>query len=176
MKTEMTAMRRFRPSVALMLAATWLVAGAASTSHAQLRRPKAELTPAVEGDVRAGGSVNATLKVVLPETVHVQSNKPRDPLFIPTVLTIEPPAGVTAGKIVYPVASDLKQEGQKQPLAVYGHEFTVSVTLTVAKGQAPGDVVMPATFRYQACDEAVCYPPAKADVQWTLHVVTGAPK
>lgn len=166
--------KRFRTSLGLTLAALWIVTGVTSVAHAQLRRPKAELTPSVDGDVRAGGTVKATLKVVLPANVHVQSNKPRDPLFIPTELTIEPPAGVTAGKIVYPAASDLKQEGQKQPLAVYGHEFTVSLTLTVAKGQAPGEVVVPGKFRYQACDEQVCYPPKKADTQWTLKVVPGS--
>lgn len=151
--------------------AACFVAGAMTVGQAQIRRPKAELTTAVEGDVRPGGSVRATLKVTLPENIHVQSNKPRDPLLIPTVLTIEPPPGVTVGKIVYPPASDLKQEGQKQPLAVFGHEFTVTVTLTIAKGQAPGALVVPAKFKYQACDEAVCFPPAKADTQWTLNIV-----
>jgi hypothetical protein len=29
---------------------------------------------------------------------------------------------------------------------------------------------VPAHLKYQACDEAVCYPPAKADAQWTLAV------
>lgn len=168
MRTE-TVARRQRWVVAAF--AALFVAGAIGVGHAQLRRPKAELTPAVEGDVRAGGSVRATLRVTLPDNVHVQSDKPRDPLLIPTALTIEPPAGVTVGKIVYPAASDLKQEGQKQPLAVFGHEFTVTVTLTVAKGQAPGALVVPAKFKYQACDESMCYPPAKADTQWTLNIV-----
>ena len=34
-------------------------------------------------------------KVSLPEGLHTQSNKPRDPLLIPTELTIDAPAGVT---------------------------------------------------------------------------------
>jgi DsbC/DsbD-like thiol-disulfide interchange protein len=161
----------WRRGAVVVALAGFVVAGAMTVAHAQLQRPKAELTPVVEGDVRAGASVRATLKVTLPENVHVQSNKPRDPLLIPTVLTIEPPAGVTVGTIVYPAASDLKQEGQKQPLAVFGHEFTVTVTFTVAKGQAPGALVVPAKFKYQACDESLCYPPAKADLQWTLNVV-----
>jgi DsbC/DsbD-like thiol-disulfide interchange protein len=170
MRTEIVTNARKQAWVAAALAGLF-VAGAVTVGQAQLRRPKAELTPAVEGDVRAGGSVRATLKVVLPDNVHVQSNKPRDPLLIPTALTVEPPAGVTVGKIVYPAASDLKQEGQKQPLAVFGHEFTVTVTLTVAKGQAPGALVVPAKFKYQACDESMCFPPAKAETQWTLNVI-----
>ena len=35
---------------------------------------------------------------------------------------------------------------------------------------------MPATLRYQACDETVCYAPTTADTEWTLPVVAaGAP-
>ena len=40
-----------------------------------------------------GGQVRAALKVSLPEGLHTQSNKPRDPTLIPTVLTIDPHRG-----------------------------------------------------------------------------------
>ena len=33
------------------------------------------------------------------------------------------PAGVTVSEIVFPPATDLKQIGQEQPLAVFEHEF-----------------------------------------------------
>jgi DsbC/DsbD-like thiol-disulfide interchange protein len=147
--------------------------GAAPVVRAQIKRPKAELTATVATDaaaVKPGKVVQVALKVTLPQTVHVQSDKPRDPAFIPTVLTIDAPAGVTVGKIRYPPAKDLKQEGSKTPLAVFGPEFTINVDLTLAKDAAAGDLVVPAHLKYQACDEAVCYPPAKADAQWTLSV------
>jgi DsbC/DsbD-like thiol-disulfide interchange protein len=139
--------------------------------HALPVKPKAELTPSVETPVvHPGAPVRVALKVKLPANVHVQSDKPRDPAFIPTVLTIDAPAGVTVGKIQYPAARDLKQQGQEQPLAVFGPEFSITADLTLAKDAHAGDLVVPAHLRYQACDEAVCYPPAKADVQWTLAI------
>ncbi len=149
-----------------------LLVVAAIAPHAQPVKPKASLTPSVEtAPVRAGGVVHVALKVTLrPETVHVQSNKPRDPAFIPTVLTIDAPAGITVAKIQYPPARDLKQEGQPTPLAVYGPEFTINVDLALAKSTNAGDLIVPAHLKYQACDESVCYPPAKADAQWTLPV------
>ncbi len=148
------------------------LAGAASATYGQLPvKPKAELTPSVEpAAARPGAVIHATLKVKLPETVHVQSDKPRDPALIPTVLTIDAPAGVTVGKIRYPAPRDFKQAGQKAPLAVFGPEFTISVDLTLAASASAGDLNVPAHLKYQACDEAVCYPPAKADAQWTLSV------
>lgn len=148
-----------------------LLAAAVAGVHAQHVRPKAELTTSVATTtIRAGAPVHVALKVKLPAAVHVQSDKPRDPALIPTVLTIDAPAGVTVGKIHYPAARDLKQQGQDQPLAVFGPEFTIDVDLTLAQGTAAGDLVVPAHLKYQACDEAVCYPPAKADAQWTLTI------
>jgi DsbC/DsbD-like thiol-disulfide interchange protein len=164
------------PSVRLRLARAALVVGmlaaAVIAPHAQHVKPKAELTPTVEtAAVHAGGTVHLALKVKLrPENVHVQSNKPRDPAFIPTVLTIDAPAGATVGTIRYPPARDLKQQGQQTPLAVYGPEFTINVDVTLAKSAVAGNLAVPAHLKYQACDEAVCYPPAKADTQWTLPV------
>ncbi len=157
----------------IILTGSLVALAAGQVTQAQIKRPKAELTPTVTtpaASVQPGKVVQVALKVTLPETVHVQSDKPRDPAFIPTVLTIDAPAGVTVGKIKYPPARDLKQEGSKMPLAVFGPEFTISVDLTLAKTAAAGDLVVPAHLKYQACDEQVCYPPAKADAQWTLSV------
>ena len=73
------------------------------TAGAQLRGPKADVTSLVGSDgVRAGTTVRAAALVRLPETLHVQSNAPRDPAFIATELSVEPPAGVRVTEIVYP--------------------------------------------------------------------------
>ena len=51
------------------------------------RSPAATLTPMLERDgVASGRTARAALEVALPEGLHVQSNKPRDPLLIPTAL------------------------------------------------------------------------------------------
>jgi thioredoxin:protein disulfide reductase len=139
---------------------------------AQLRRPRAEVTPLIESTaVRAGTSVRAALRVVLPEGLHTQSNKPRDPLLIPTVLTIDAPAGVTWDEVVFPPATDFNSAGQDQPLAVFEHEFMIGVKFTLAGNVATGDILVPAHLRYQACDANLCYPPATANTEWTVKVV-----
>jgi thioredoxin:protein disulfide reductase len=143
----------------------------ASRASAQSRRPRAEVVPVAEHpDVHAGAAARVALKISLPEGLHTQSNKPRDPNLIPTVLTIDPPAGVTVDEIVFPPSTDLKQAGADQPLAVFEQTFAVGVQLSLASTVAAGDLVVPAHLRYQACDANLCYPPANADAQWTLHV------
>jgi cytochrome c biogenesis protein CcdA len=143
-----------------------------TTAHAQARRPQAEVTSIAERDAsHAGTEVRVALHVRLPEGLHMQSNTPRDPTLIPTVLSIEAPSGVTVSEIVYPPSTDLKQAGQDQLLAVFEREFTIGVRLTLGPGVAAGDLVVPARMRYQACDATVCYLPQRAETRWTLHVV-----
>jgi hypothetical protein len=163
-------MRRFRTSVVTAA----LGIGAVVTSpllQAQIQRPKAELTPiAANTPVRTGTAATLTLKVRLPTAMHVQSDKPRTPSLIPTVLTIEPPQGVRIDGIAYPPAEDFVLSGQSAPLAVFGSEFTIEVRVTI-DASAARSLTVPARLRYQACDKALCYPPVRADVRWTLTVV-----
>ncbi len=138
---------------------------------AQTGRPRAEVTPVVETpSVRAGETVRLSLKVRLPEHVHVQAHEPRDPSLIPTVLTVEAPPGTTVEAITYPPPTELTQAGRRDALAVLGPEFAIDVRLTVAATAAAGDLVVPAVLRYQACNDSVCFPPARATVAWALQL------
>ena len=138
---------------------------------AQTGRPRAELTPVVEtASVRPGETMRLSLKVRLPEHVHVQAHEPRDPSLIPTVLTVEAPPGITVEAITYPPPTELTQAGRRDTLAVLGPDFAIDVRLTVAATAAAGDLAVPAVLRYQACNDAVCFPPARATATWTVHV------
>ena len=139
---------------------------------AQLSRPKATVTPlAGRPAAQAGGTVRLALKVSLPEGLHTQSNRPLDPTLIPTVLSIDAPAGVAVDEIVYPPATELKQQGQDLPLAVFEHEFVVGVQVRLGPEVAAGDLLLPARLRYQACNDMMCFSPATAEFAWTIRVV-----
>src|SRR6266404_4910790 len=139
--------------------------------HAQPPRPRATVDTLVERSVRAGDNARVALRVSLPEGLHTQSNKPRDETLIPTELTIDAPAGVTVKEIVWPPATDLNQAGADKPLAVFEQTFPIGVELALASSVPAGELVVPARLRYQACDANLCYPPANADVKWTIPVV-----
>lgn len=126
----------------------------------------------VESDaVHAGTVVNAALQVRLQEGFHVNSNNPLDEALIPTVLMIDPPAGVTVREVVYPEAGLLEQVGVDEPLAVFEETFVVGVVLGLPPNVDPGSLSVPGALRYQACDETMCYMPATVDVAWNLEVV-----
>lgn len=145
----------------------------ASIAAAQSGRPRAEVTPVVASDsTPPGQTAHVSLKVRLPVDVHVQAHEPRDPSLIPTVLTVEAPPGITVDAVVYPPPTELTQTGRRETLAVLGPEFAIDVRLTVAGTAAAGELTVPAVLRYQACNEAVCFPPARATAAWRV-VVTG---
>ncbi len=159
------------PAVFLIVAA---FSPAVRAADAQVQRPRAEVTPVAEtSDAVPGSTVVLLLKVRLPKDVHVQANKPRDPSLIPTALTIEPPPGVTVEKVTYPAASELSQAGRREKLLVLGPEFDIEVHVAVAESRGAGEVVIPGRLRYQACNDTMCFPPARAEARWTLRVVSG---
>ena len=149
-----------------------IVVGPKAAQAQLLKPPSAEVRPLVDADgIHSGSSVRAAIQVRLPEGLHVNSNKPRDPSLIPVVLSIEPPTGISVTEIVYPEPTDLVQQGADQPLAVYEREFVIGIQLAIADDVQAGDIVVPARLRYQACDERVCYIPATASTGWTLRIL-----
>jgi cytochrome c biogenesis protein CcdA len=108
--------------------------------------------------------------VSLPEGLHTQSNKPRDPLLIPTELTIDTPAGVAVKEIVFPPSTDLKQIGQDQPLAVFEQTFAIGVQLEMPAQNPAGTLAVPFHLRYQACDANLCYAPSTASGEWPIEI------
>lgn len=138
---------------------------------AQPGRPRAEVTPRAEAaPVPAGATARVSLEVRLPEHVHVQAHEPRDPSLIPTVLTVEAPPGITVAAVRYPPPTELAQAGRRDTLAVLGPEFVIDVELAVASAFPAGEHVVPAVLRYQACNDTVCFPPARAATEWRLTI------
>ncbi|MGQ0735108.1 MAG: protein-disulfide reductase DsbD domain-containing protein [Acidobacteriota bacterium] len=159
----MRGLRRAAGVAACLLAAT--------PAFGQSGRPRAEVTPiVVSRELRAGATAELRLAVKLPAGIHVQANQPRDPSLIPTVLTVTAPAGATVEAITYPEPDELRQKNRGEPLVVLGPEFFITVRVRLAAGMASSELVIPGVLRYQACDDALCYPPARATTEWLLPV------
>jgi thiol:disulfide interchange protein len=147
------------------------VASLGTGAAGQMRRPKADVAPYTAATtVAAGSTTRVALTVKLPEGLHVQSDAPRDPSLIPTVLTVEAPAGVTVRNLIYPNPTDFDQAGAPQPLAVFEHEFVTGAELAVAEDARPGDLVIPGRLRYQACDDKLCFAPQTATFEWKVRI------
>jgi DsbC/DsbD-like thiol-disulfide interchange protein len=158
----------------LLVPLGFLVAGlglSGASASAQFRQPTAELTPTVEQQaIQPGQTVALVLGVELPEKIHVQSDEPRDPFVIPTVLTLTLPDGVTVEEITYPESTDFLLDGWEEPLDVFENEFTIAVRVTLDADVPVGEVVVPGSLLYQACDDRVCFAPATEAVEWRIRV------
>jgi thiol:disulfide interchange protein DsbD len=156
--------------VTRVLALAFVLVGSVPAG-AQATRPKATVEPLVAGPAHPGSAVHLAVKVTVPEGLHTQSNRPRDPSLIPSTLILEAPPNTTVDEIVWPPAIDLKQIVGDKPLAVFEREFVVGASVTLAKSIAVGDLAIHGRLRYQACDVNLCYPPATANVEWTVQVI-----
>ena len=133
--------------------------------------PRAQVTPLVEhGTAAPGAPLRVALRVSLPEGLHANAHKPRDPKLIPVVLTVNAPAGVTVEEIVYPEPTDLVQENAPQPLSVYEREFVIGAALRLAANAPAGPLEIPVRLRYQACNEKLCYLPTTVQSSWSVKV------
>jgi cytochrome c biogenesis protein CcdA/thiol-disulfide isomerase/thioredoxin len=107
----------------------------------------------------------------MKEKFHINSNTPRDEYLIPTVLTFNPPEGITLDEVAYPEHILLKTGGLDEDLAVYENAFTMGAALSLDGGLAEGDYTIPGSLRYQACNEKACFMPRNMAVEFAVSVV-----
>ena len=160
------ALRRF----AALGLALFAVLGAAAMRQAGGRNIEPVLTPlAAATTVKPGATVRLALRAVVPEGVHLQSDRPRDPSYIPTTLWIDP-AAISVKELVFPPSTDFRVEGLPELLAVFEHDIVIGIEAVVSATAKPGPLKVEVRLRYQACDERVCYSPRTVATSWSLNV------
>jgi Disulphide bond corrector protein DsbC len=106
---------------------------------------------------------------------HINSNAPKDEFLIPTALKMDVPTDVVLGKIEYPEGKDLSFPfSPDTKLNVYSGDFTINVAVHPLASVVPGKYVMHGVLRYQACDNAQCFPPKALPVSFEIKVVKPA--
>jgi hypothetical protein len=118
----------------------------AKKQHVELLTDSLQLTANKQQDVE--------LRFRVEPGFHINSHKPKDELLIPTELKLDPGAFAIANE-QYPPGSHFRlQVGSGEDLDVYQGEFRVALRIAVPKG----DSTLSGSLRYQACDNAACFP------------------
>ncbi|HTD54635.1 MAG TPA: protein-disulfide reductase DsbD domain-containing protein [Silvibacterium sp.] len=92
---------------------------------------------------------------------HINSHTPHEKSFIPTQLIVAEPAGLKVASVDFPPGTDFALASfPNEKLSVYTGEFIVRAHVKAD----PGDHLIQAQLRYQACDAMACFPPRKAPV------------
>ncbi len=118
-----------------------------------------------------GSTVRAALQVALERQYHVNSNTPLEGFLIPTVLTVNPPAGLTVSQIVYPKPIMLNVPFSEEPMSVFEQKFVIGVVLDVGQHVAPGTYPINIELAYQACNDQYCLAPTSRELTSELRVV-----
>jgi hypothetical protein len=114
--------------------------------------------------------VNLNFRV--PPGYHINSNAPKSEFLIPTALKMDLPTDIILGKIEYPPGEDATFPfSPDEKLSVYSGDFTIALGVHPLKSVVPGKYVMHGVLRYQACDNAACYPPKTLPVSFEVKVI-----
>lgn len=136
------------------------------------KSPSVTLIPPTAANVSKGKANNVELQFRINSGFHINSNKPKEEYLIPTVLKLDPPTDIAVGKITYPPGEEMSfQFAPNDKLSVYSGDFTLAVSVRPLSSVLPGRYEFHGTMRYQACDNAACYPPKTLPVRFEVKVV-----
>jgi hypothetical protein len=148
----------------LAVSGPWLVLVASVAAQMDAApKPKGYVVYAAEAQtVAAGKSAVLEMRFHVADGYHVNSHTPKSELLIPTALKLDPADGVKAGAPAYPAGKTYSFSfDPAEKLDVYAGDFTVKLPVVATAGEHTVSGVL----RYQACDNAACYPPKTLPVQ-----------
>ncbi len=151
----------------LMASAVWAQSGKA---------PSVSMAPVGQVTAPRAKQTKVTLNFRVASGFHVNSNTPKDEFLIPTALKMDPPTDIVLGKTEYPAGQDVSFPfSPESKLNVYSGDFAISVAVHPLASVVPGKYAMRGVLRYQACDNAQCFPPKTLPISFEVKVVKGPP-
>jgi hypothetical protein len=134
--------------------------------------PSVTMAPAGVTNVTRGKANPVELHFRVGGGFHVNSNTPKSEFLIPTALKLEAPTDIVLGKVTYPAGQDMSFPfAPDEKLSVYTGDFAVTVSVRPLAHVLPGKYVFRGNLKYQACDNAACYPPKQLPVEFEVKVV-----
>lgn len=132
-------------------------------------------TSASNNAIHAGSRVALMLDITLPLKMHVYA--PGVQGYIPINWSMKDSAGWKALEPEYPKSTVLELPAIGEKVPVFAGAIRLTLELKVGQSaalkkitDAGGSVAVEGTFRYQACDDKVCYVPEAVPLKWTFPV------
>ena len=155
----MVNVRRFVALSTVLLFALSAVAQFQETAKPSRSGAKAEAVQYLYPEqvtVAAGKAASVALHFRVKDGLHINSHEPIEEFRIPTVLSVPEASGVRLESAEYPAGKEFTLPVEpKTNLIVYTGEFTIQARFVAQ----PGDHMVEAKLRYQACDANACLPP-----------------
>lgn len=152
-----------------------LLAAVVSAESPGKKAPSVTVAPIDPVTVTRGqvGSVRVLFRVA--PGFHINSNTPKSEFLIPTTLRMNAPTDIAITKLSYPAGRDMSFSfAPDEPLNVYTGDFMVTMAVRPLHTVVPGKYAIHGELKYQACDNAACYPPKKLPIDFDVKVLKKA--
>lgn len=148
-----------RADVALVLALAGFLAHAQNQSFSARSKSSPPAVVFVSPEqiiVPAGKATTVALHFRIAPGLHINSHTPSEEELIPTALAMTEGSGVRLVSADYPPGAEYTLPiDPSTKLNVYTGEFIIEARITTR----PGEHLVEARLRYQACDNNACMPP-----------------
>src|SRR5579871_1034252 len=137
--------------------------------------PSVSLAPIDPVTVTRGQAGAVSLHFRVARGFHINSNTPKSEFLIPTTLKMDAPTDIALTKLTYPEGKDMSFPfAPDEKLNVYTGDFTVTLNVRPLHTVQPGKYAIHGDLKYQACDNAACYPPKHLPIDFEVRVLRGA--
>ena len=140
------------------------------------KSPSVSMFPSPLVTVTRGKPNTVNLRFRVSPGYHVNSNKPKSEFLIPTALKLNALTDIVVGRVTYPPGREMSFAfSPEEKLSVYTGEFPLALEVRPLAGVVPARYRIHGELKYQACDNAACYPPRKLPVEFEIQVVKAPP-
>jgi hypothetical protein len=164
-------MRKILTSVLVLLSAS-----AYAQDMPGPKGPVVTMAPAPLVTIIQGKAGTVPLSFRVAGGYHINSNQPKSEFLIPTTLKIDAATDIVIRKVVFPAGQDMSFPfAPDEKLNIYTGDFTVDVVVRPLHSVQKGKYMVRGTLKYQACDNAACYPPKQLPVSFEVKVSKAPP-
>lgn len=122
--------------------------------------------------VTRGHLGGVALQFRIPAGYHINSNHPKQDYLKKTELKLDAPTDIVIAGVTYPAGVDRSFPfSPDEKLSVYTGDFAVKVLVRPLKTVLPTKYAIHGVLKYQACDNAACYPPKQLPVSFEVKVI-----
>jgi thiol:disulfide interchange protein DsbD len=119
---------------------------------------------------KIGATTQVKVSLEVRTGYHCNSNKPLDDYLIPLKLTWSQ-GPLEFPEVTYPAPQMEKYSFSPTPLSVYTGNFDLMTKFKVSASATPGQVIITAKLRYQACNDRMCLQPKTIDVSVPIDII-----
>jgi hypothetical protein len=154
---------------------TLALLGAAWSQEFGKRQPTVVYSPPELTSINRGHLGGVVLHFRIPSGYHINSNQPKQEYLKKTELKVDAPTDIAIAGVTYPPGEDRSFPfDPNDKLNVYTGDFALKVLVRPLRTVVPAKYAVHGTLKYQACDNAACYPPKQLPVSFEIKVLKAA--